>query len=237
MSENHKGILITFEGLEGSGKSTNAQFATDYLMSKGIEVIPTREPGGTVIGQTVRSLLLEDQDEPIQALTELYLMFASRAQLLKTLIGPELKKGKWVICDRYVDSSFAYQGGGRGIDSKTIDLLVEGLGEALYRPDLTFFLDIDPSLIQPRLKSRRSDLSESVVVGDKNEIRNQSRGQQPDRFEREDIEFFSRIREVYKKRALEMNMVTIDANRSLIAVENAIQRELDALLEKVKCAE
>ena len=237
MSDRQSGILITFEGLEGCGKSTNAAFVGDYLREKGIPVVNTREPGGTAIGQKVRDLLLAEHDEVIHPLSELYLMFASRAQLLATKIKPALDRGVWVVCDRYVDSSFAYQGGGRDLGEATVQQLVEGLGPLFIKPDLTFFLDIKPETIEGRLRQRSLKLKDVVVSGERLNTKNQGSGDVPDRFEREDLDFFKSIRNLYLARAANQHVITIDAEQSLDRVEQDVLQHIDKLLVMGECAE
>ena len=130
-----RGQFITFEGTEGVGKSTQIANAADALKGLGVDCIVTREPGGTPMAEAIRELLLAPRDEPVNDLTELLLMFAARAQHLHTLILPALEKGQWVLCDRFTDATFAYQGGGRGVPGERIALL-ENLVQGEVRPDL-----------------------------------------------------------------------------------------------------
>lgn len=135
------GKFITLEGGEGCGKSTNIKFIEQLLKEAGIPVVLTREPGGTVLSENIRQLLLGRDQEKISEQTELLMMFAARAQHIKHIIQPALEQGTWVLCDRFTDSSYAYQGGGRGIDSATIAWL-ENFSQNNIRPDLTLLLDV-----------------------------------------------------------------------------------------------
>ena len=191
------GKFITIEGSEGSGKSTIIKAISEHLQAKGKEVVVTREPGGTEIGEQIRNILLNKKNQKIHPETELLLMFAARAQHWQSLIKPKLKQGLWVICDRFVDSSFAYQGGGRGIAISRIAQLEHWLlGD--FKADLTIFLDLEPKLGMQRAKKRGS----------------------LDRFEIEAIEFFNRVRTVYLARAKsQKNIHVIDASASLEQVK------------------
>jgi dTMP kinase len=171
------GLLVSIEGGEGAGKSTVRQALHELLQARGFEVVSTREPGGTVAGEAIRDLLL-DPNGALAAETELLLMFASRAQLVREVVLPALARGAAVLTDRFTDASFAYQGGGRGIAMGTIAELERWA--AGVRPDLTFLLDVD------------------VGVG---LARARSRGAQPDRIEAEQVEFFERVRATYLARA------------------------------------
>ena len=171
------GLLVSIEGGEGAGKSTVRQALHELLESRGFEVVSTREPGGTVVGESIRELLLDPAGR-LAAETELLLMFASRAQLVREVVLPALARGAAVLADRFTDASFAYQGGGRGIAMGVIAELERWA--AVVKPDLTFLLDVD------------------VAVG---LSRARSRGAQPDRIESEQVEFFERVRAAYQARA------------------------------------
>ncbi|WP_372964563.1 dTMP kinase [Marinobacter sp.] len=173
-----RGRFITFEGTEGVGKSTQMNVAADTLTSLGIDFIVTREPGGTPMAETIREVLLAPREEPVHEMTELLLMFAARAQHLHTRILPALAAGKWVLCDRFTDATFAYQGGGRGVAKERIATL-EALVQGDVRPDHVVLLDAPVEIGMARAKNR-GDL---------------------DRFEQETLEFFQRIRNSYLERA------------------------------------
>lgn len=173
-----RGQFITFEGTEGVGKSTQLTNAALALESLNIDVVVTREPGGTPMAESIRELLLAPRTEPVHGTTELLLMFAARAQHLHNRILPALEKGQWVLCDRFTDATFAYQGGGRGVPENQIALL-ENLVQGELRPDHVVLLDA------------------SVETGMK---RARNRGEL-DRFEQEAVPFFQRIRDAYLARA------------------------------------
>lgn len=187
-----QGILVSIEGGEGAGKSTVLDAVRQQLAQSGLEVLVTREPGGTVVGEAVRQLLLDPAGK-LAAHTELLLMFASRAQLVRELVLPAIERGAAVLTDRFTDASFAYQGGGRGIDSAAIAELERWA--AVIKPDLTFLLDV------------------GVDVG---LARARSRGTLPDRIESEQLEFFQRVRDVYlaRARAAPERFRVIDASQS-----------------------
>lgn len=167
----NKSYFISFEGIDGSGKSTQAKLLIERLNSNSIETCFVREPGGTKISEEIRNILLDDRAEEISSRTEALLMCASRAQLTKNIITPELQAGKWVIADRYSDSTLAYQGGGRGID---LDWLVRLNNFATFgiEPDVTFYIDVDPNIGLQRRKNISADRIESAGLEFQNEIRN-----------------------------------------------------------------
>ncbi len=173
-----KGLFITLEGIEGAGKSTAVDFIEDFLTKEGHDVIKTREPGGTVIGEQIREILLKNENYTLTYDTELLLVFSARAQHIQEVILPALSSGKIILCDRFTDASYAYQGGGRGIDASRINLLEKWVQGDL-RPNLTLLFDLDVSIGMQRTK-KRSDA---------------------DRFEREEINFFEKIRNTYLERA------------------------------------
>ncbi len=173
-----RGQFITFEGTEGVGKSTQLANAADTLETLGVDYIVTREPGGTPMAESIRELLLAPRDEPVNETTELLLMFAARAQHLHTRILPELDAGRWVLCDRFTDATFAYQGGGRGVPDERIAQL-ENLVQGDFRPDHVILLDAPVETGMTRAR-HRGEL---------------------DRFELEAVAFFERIRQTYLTRA------------------------------------
>lgn len=174
-----RGQFITFEGTEGVGKSTQLANAAKTLEALGVEFIVTREPGGTPMAEAIRELLLAPREESVNDTTELLLMFAARAQHLYNRILPALNEGKWVLCDRFTDATFAYQGGGRGVPTERIALL-EALVQGEIRPDHIILLDAPVETGMARAR-KRGEL---------------------DRFEQEDLEFFQRIRDAYLARAV-----------------------------------
>lgn len=204
-----KGKFITLEGGEGCGKSTNLSFIVEYLTQKGIKIIQTREPGGTQIGEKIRALLLDKNNTELHADTELLLMFAARAQHIQQKIIPALAQGNWVLSDRFTDSTFAYQGAGRGIELNKIEQLEQWV-QGDFRPDKTFILDL-PVKIGLQRATQRAEL---------------------DRFEREQISFFEKVRAGFLQRAQQNPSVysVIDANVELALVQQQIAQQLDSLL-------
>lgn len=209
MATPERGKFITIEGTEGVGKSTNIAFIQEWLAAANIDVLVTREPGGTPLAEQIRNLLLAHREEAVDSTAELLLMFAARAQHLNTVIEPALASGRWVVCDRFTDATFAYQGGGRGLDCQTISDL-EKLVQRGQQPDLTLLLDIDV----------REGLARAGLRGDF------------DRFEKEDVAFFERVRDAYHARITHQpeRFVTIDASHDLPEVQNAIAQALSTLL-------
>lgn len=203
-----RGCFITVEGTEGVGKTTNLDFIQQSLLSQGVEVVRTREPGGTPLAEDIRALLLTPRDEPVAELTELLLMFAARAQHLQQVILPALQAGKWVLCDRFTDATYAYQGGGRGMDTRQIAVL-EQLVQAELRPDLTLLLDLPVETGLERARARST----------------------PDRFEAEKVSFFTAVREHYLARAAAEpeRFAVIDAAPELEQVQIQITQALARL--------
>jgi len=199
-----RGRFVTLEGGEGVGKSTNLLFVREYFEHAGIEVLSTREPGGTPLAEEIRALLLEVRDEPVSGLTELLLMFAARAQHLARVIEPALAGGAWVLCDRFTDATYAYQGGGRGLDPAMIEAL-ESLVHGHLQPDLTLYLDLAPDAGRTRMAGRVLD-----------------------RFERERADFFERVRGTYLARAASHSRFrVIDASGGLAEVQARIAAVLE----------
>lgn len=204
-----RGKFLTIEGTEGVGKSTNLAFVRDWLQAKGVEVVVTREPGGTPLAEEIRSLLLAKRDEPVNETAELLLVFAARAQHIAQVIQPALARGAWVLSDRFTDATYAYQGGGRGLSTETITQL-EQLVQGNLRPDLTLILDIDVELGLNRAR-QRGEL---------------------DRFESETMVFFERVRSAYRARAEQApsRYALVDAGQELVAVQAEIASVLQVLL-------
>ncbi len=204
-----RGKFLTIEGTEGVGKSTNLAFVRDWLQAKGIEVVVTREPGGTPLAEEIRALLLTKRDESVDETAELLLVFAARAQHIAQVIQPALARGAWVLSDRFTDATFAYQGGGRGLSSETITQL-EQLVQGDLRPDLTLILDIDVELGLNRAR-QRGEL---------------------DRFESETMAFFERVRSAYRARAEQApsRYALVNAGQKLVAVQADIHVILTALV-------
>ncbi len=204
------GKFITLEGGEGVGKTTNAPFIKDYLHSRDIPVLVTREPGGTVLAEKIRELLLNSGSEQLTCQTELLLMFAARAQHFQHVILPALERGQWVLCDRFTDATYAYQGGGRGLPVADIQWL-ENFVQGDLRPNLTLLLDAPVEKGMGRVKSR---------------------GDKPDRFESERLHFFSRVRDFYLEQARQFpeRIRVINADQTLTEVQQHIAKELDSLI-------
>ncbi len=205
-----QGLFITIEGIEGVGKSTNLAHVRGFLEAASIPVVCTREPGGTPLAESIRDLLLAPRSERVAEWTELLLVFAARAQHLAEVIEPALAHGDWVLCDRFTDATYAYQGGGRGLDRAAVAAL-EQLVQGGRRPDCTLLLDAPVTLGLERA-GRRGAL---------------------DRFERERVDFFERVREVYLSRAAAepQRLRVIDASRPLAEVQAQIDVVLRALLQ------
>ncbi|PMR75111.1 dTMP kinase [Billgrantia endophytica] len=207
-----RGRFITLEGSEGVGKSTNLDWVAHWLTSRGVEVVRTREPGGTHRAEAIRELLLDPSgDEPLDADAELLLVFAARAQHLAHKIRPSLDRGAWVLCDRFTDATFAYQGGGRGIPFSRIAAL-EAFVQGDLEPDLTLLLDMSVERAQLRLQGRLS-----------------ASGTNRDRFERERTAFFEAVRHAYLSRAADspQRVAVVDADAPL----ETVQARLSACLE------
>lgn len=201
MTASKKPLFITLEGGEGAGKSTAMKYLQQQLCQLNVDVLTTREPGGTLIAEQIREILLKKQTEPLTAATELLLVFAGRSQHIANVIRPALAKGQWVVCDRFTDASFAYQGGGRGVSWPMIESLEQFVQQGL-QPDVTILLDAPPHLGLKRI-SRRAEL---------------------DRIEAEKIDFFKRVREAYLQRAKQApkRFVIIDTSKPLATVKRRL---------------
>lgn len=205
--KNCAGKFITFEGIEGVGKSTQVALLAQELQNLNVPVIVTREPGGTEIAEAIRNVLLTHHQEKMTPITELLLLFAARAQHISSIIKPAIQEGKCVICDRFTDATYAYQGGGRGIYLQYI-LQLENLVQGDLRPDLTLLLDIaDISSSLTRAKG--------IGTGDRIEI--------------EEISFFERARKIYLARANgnPSRFRLVDATQSVAEVHNSIIKIID----------
>lgn len=205
-----RGKFITLEGGEGAGKSTSMEFLAARIESAGIPLVRTREPGGTELGERIRELLLDPDQAGMADDTELLLVFAARAQHMQQLILPALEAGSWVLCDRFTDATYAYQGGGRGIDMQRIAQL-EAWVQDEFRPDLTVLFDISVSAGLQRAGLRS----------------------EPDRFEQEKARFFEQVREVYlqRARACPGRFRIVDAGRDIAGVQAQLEPLIDSLLE------
>lgn len=204
-----KPLFITLEGSEGVGKTSNMAFIKSLLEEKGVEYVETREPGGTPLGEALRAMLLGEDFKGMSDDTELMLMFAARAEHVAKVIRPALEQGKWVLCDRFTDATYAYQGGGRQLDMDRIEGLENWvLGE--LRPDLTILLDAPVEVGRERAGKRST----------------------PDRFEQERDAFFNRVRETYlaRARAESHRMKVVDASVDLVSVQSQIRDILSSRL-------
>ncbi len=204
-AEVQKGRFITFEGIDGAGKSSQIAAVVSFLGARGVVVEQSREPGGTRLGESLRELLLH---QPMHLETEAMLMFAARREHLAARIQPALLRGEWVVCDRFSDATYAYQVGGRGLKPEKFAALETWVHPGL-QPDLTLLFDLPPEIAASRVASTGAD---------------------PDRFEREQRDFFVRVREAYLERARHApgRICVIDANRS----PDQIRDEIKTLLEE-----
>ncbi|MFV1873290.1 MAG: dTMP kinase [Oleiphilus sp.] len=204
-----RGLFITVEGGEGVGKSTNIAFMKQVLEERGLDVLVTREPGGTPLAEEIREVLIKNRDEKVVSETELLLMFAARAQHLHQKILPALESGCWVISDRFTDATYAYQSGGRGVPAEKVALL-ENFVQAEFRPDMTFLFDAPIEVGMSRALTRGA----------------------LDRFEEEKMDFFNRVRDNYLQRAAEdaKRFTIIDASQDLESVQVDLKNKL---LEKL----
>lgn len=211
MSKIEPGKFITLEGIEGVGKSSNMQYIAQFLLQKGKQVVMTREPGGTPLAEDIRKILLAEYTESTLPDTELLLLYAGRLQHVTQIIKPALAEGKWVVCDRFTDATYAYQGKGRGIPSERINILHRWtLGD--FSPDCTIVLDAPVDVAFERIRTARK----------------------LDRFEKEKSEFFEQIREAYLTRAQgdKNRCHVINAQETLVKVQEQLQKILIALLEE-----
>lgn len=201
-----RGRFITFEGIDGAGKSTQIAAAVALLEARGIDVVHTREPGGTPLGERLRELLLH---EPMYLETEAMLMFAARREHLAAKIEPALASGRWVVCDRFSDATYAYQVGGRGLDRHKFDVL-EAWVHPTLQPDLTLVFDLAPELAAARMRAA---------------------GSAPDRFEREQRDFHERVRAAYLERAGRApgRIRVVDAGRAPAAIRAEVEALVGAL--------
>jgi len=203
------GCFLTFEGGEGAGKSTNLDYVRDRLEAAGIPLLLSREPGGSALGEQIRALLLTPENKGMSSDAELLLMFAARAEHLHKVIIPALQRGTWVLCDRFTDATYAYQGGGRGIPSERIAVLEDWV-QGGFQPDMTILFDLPIDVGMQR-------------AGQRGEL---------DRFEQEDVSFFEAVRASYRERARQhpRRFRVVDASLELDAVRQQLDEILDELL-------
>jgi dTMP kinase len=204
------GRFVTVDGGEGAGKTTQMGFMREYLERRGCRVVVTREPGGTSLGEEIRGLLLGHRDGGMTLAAETLLMFAARAEHLERVIRPALAAGYWVLCDRFTDATYAYQGGGRGLPLERIAVLEEWV-QGTLRPDLTLLLDLPVATGLARAGKRGM----------------------ADRFEREDVDFFEWVRAMYLERAAHEpdRYRVVDASQSIKAVRAEVETMLAEWLE------
>lgn len=206
-----RGRFITLEGIEGAGKSSILQFIESHLKHLGVACVVTREPGGTLIAEAIRQVLLNQHQEEMSIDTELLLMFASRAQHIAEVIRPALERGEWVVCDRFTDASFAYQGGGRGMSTEKIEALSSWVQGEL-EPDMTILLDLPVEVGFSRIGERGAK----------------------DRIESAGLEFFERVRDSYLTRAKEFSkrFRVINAEQDFEAVKAEVLTVLNSLMSE-----
>lgn len=206
-----RGLFVVLEGGEGVGKTTNMRFIQDYLKQQGIVFQHSREPGGTPLAEEIRAMILAHREEAVCEMTELLLIFAARAQHIAEKIEPALAAGHWLLCDRFTDASFAYQGGGRQLNKATIETLEQLVQQAL-RPDCVIILDADVTVGHQRAKERAA----------------------LDRMEQEDISFHQRVRAAYLQRAQQdpQRYAVINAEQSLAEVQQDIADVLQRLIKQ-----
>ena len=208
MNTQQRGLFLTLEGVDGAGKSTHVQWLVDQLTERGVQVVCTREPGGTALGEKLRALLLH---EPMSLECETLLMFAARAEHLQAVIEPALRAGQWVVCDRFTDATFAYQGGGRELGVERIAVLERWVHPAL-KPDCTWLFDVPLAVARERLDRTREQ----------------------DRFEQEAASFFERTRAVYLARAQQepLRIQRVDATQSVEQIRQQIALQLEQLVNE-----
>lgn len=204
-----QGLFITLEGIEGAGKSTATEFLANYLRKANIDFILTREPGGTEIAEKIRQVILEHHQEAMHPDAELLLLFASRAQHLNQLIIPALQRGQWVVCDRFTDATYAYQGGGRGLSQEKISILEQWVQGDLH-PDYTLLFDVPVSTGLSRIKKNRY----------------------LDRIEKEEEQFFEKVRNCYLERARQEphRFYTINADKTFPEVAEQLEQVLQKII-------
>ncbi len=204
-----RGLFITFEGTDGLGKSTNVNYFSYLARKQGISVEISREPGGTPLGEEIRTILIDSSLGSMNAMTELLLILGARANHIASKIEPALAEGKWFLCDRFSDATYAYQGGGRGIDNRIIKRLEE-LTNVGLTPDFTFLFDAPPEIGLSRASNRG----------------------EPDRFEKEEIDFYRRVRSAYLELVKKnpQHKLLIDATQSIPSIQKILVKQFNLLL-------
>lgn len=211
--QNRRGCFITLEGLDGAGKSTHVRWLVEHIADQGIAVVCTREPGGTELGEQLRQMVLS---QPMHLKTETLLMFAARCEHIATVIEPALRAGKWVVCDRFTDASYAYQGGGRQLGGAAISVLEQWVHSEL-QPDRTWLFDVPLAVARERL-ARSRDL---------------------DRFEKEGDAFFERTRQAYHERAAQgaERFRIVDSTLPVDTVRTTMREQAQALVDAWRSSE
>lgn len=201
-----RGLFLSLEGVDGAGKSTHIPFIMQELQQQGVKVVVTREPGGTELGESLRELLLH---RPMSVKTETLLMVAARNEHIEQVIAPALAAGKWVLCDRFSDATFAYQGGGRELGAAAIEVLEQWVHAGLW-PDRTWFFDLPLAIAMQRLQRSR-------VL---------------DRFEQEQEGFFARTQQFYQQRAQTQSQrfVTLDSSQTIATIQRQLQQQIHQLV-------
>jgi dTMP kinase len=205
-----RGKFITLEGVDGAGKSTHADWLADTLRGHGLRVVATREPGGTPLGERLREVVL---NQPMGLDTETLVMFAARCEHLRQVIEPALARGDWVVCDRFTDATYAYQGGGRQLGAERVAVLEQWVHPGL-QPDRTWLFDVPLDVARARLADARS----------------------PDRFESEGAAFFQRTRDAYLARARQYasRIRVVDGSRDIPAIRVQLQADIQALVDAAR---
>ncbi len=204
-----RGKFITVEGTDGSGKSTQIELMKQYLTGNGLDVVLTREPGGTKIGEKIRAIILDNKNEEMCDITEMLLYAATRAQLIHEVIGPAIEQGKIVIADRFIDSSYVYQGYGRGMGLEIVDAVNNVAINGIF-PDMTVFFDISPEIALKRRMSKTG----------------------ADRIEEEDMEFHMKVYNGYKELAQKnpQRIKTVDSNRCIEEIAKDVIKLIDEII-------
>ena len=221
--ESARGRFLSVEGVDGAGKSTQLPRIESWLRRTGVRTLATREPGGTPFGESLRAVLLDPRFTGMSPVAELLVMFAARAEHLAKVISPAIEEGVWVLCERFTDATFAYQGGGRDVDSATIEALEETV-QSEIRPDLVLVLDLPAEVGLARAERRRQG---AAVPADR-AAEAGIEGGAADRFERENVAFFRRVRENYLRRAREQpeRYAVIDAAADVATITERMVREI-----------
>ena len=218
-----RGRFLSIEGIDGAGKSTQLPRIESWLRHTGVRTLVTREPGGTPLGESLRAVLLDPRFTGMSPVAELLVMFAVRAEHLAKVIAPAIDEGVWVLCERFTDATFAYQGGGRDVDSARIEALEDSV-QGDVRPDLVLVLDLPAEVSLARTELRRRSRAASAHGPIERGVEDGS----ADRFERENVAFFRRVRETYLERARAQpeRCAVIDASADVTTITERMVREI-----------